>query len=127
MDHTPHLAWINDSNGILKYMNSAHGDLLNLKKEDIGKSLFDVLPHKIARESHQLNLEIIKDPKPHVSIQKMTHRDGSHSMYKVHRFPLFFNNETYVGGWAVDITQEDKLQKKLFHLLPEHQWRYNLV
>jgi signal transduction histidine kinase len=43
----------------------------------------------------------------------MLNLDGSYRMYKVHRFPLFFYEETYVGGWAVDINQENKLQKKL--------------
>ncbi len=113
MDHTPHLAWINDSKGTLKYMNQAHSRLLNLKKEDIGKSLMEILPQELAQESYKINLQVIRDAKPQVNIQKKLNLDGSSSIYKVHRFPFYFNEETYIGGWAVDVTQEENLQKKL--------------
>jgi PAS domain S-box-containing protein len=50
MENSPILSWITNVKGTIRYLNPAYLKIYHLKKEVIGKSVFDIFPHSIAQQ-----------------------------------------------------------------------------
>jgi PAS domain S-box-containing protein len=113
MENSPILAWITDGNGKIKYLNPAYLKTYHLKKEDIGKSVFEVFPQSIAQQICENNELVQQTSQPVKTIETGITPDEREHIYQVVKFPVASDNKVYIGGWAIDLTEEIRLREHL--------------
>ena len=97
----------------MRYMNSAYLHSVGLTKEHIGRNIREIFPKKIADEYLLNNLKVIETGFPIETVEEGHENTGLISIYKIVRFPILFNETVMVGGWAVNITDQIKIQEQL--------------
>jgi PAS domain S-box-containing protein len=112
MEHAPLRAWITDRKGYVHYMNQqykqAFGDIF--KK---GKNIFELFPSPWAEEYLREIEKVLASNAPCERVSEGRKLDGTTGLFRVTRFPLMVDGETMVAGWAVEITEQVQLEKKL--------------
>lgn len=112
MENSPILAWINDKNGIVHYLNPAYIDTFRLRKEAIGKPVNDVFPHTITSAMRENDLFVMKAVQVLRTTEKTRTADATERIYEVVKFPIATaEGELLVGGWAIDVTEEMDLRQ----------------
>jgi PAS domain S-box-containing protein len=113
MENSPLRAWITDEKGVVHYINPLHQEFLGIDKNSIGKHLSEIFPEDMAKEYSSNNCEVINTGKAIELIQKAKKKNGAVGIYKVIKFPIYIKNELMVAGWAIDLTKQAQLQKRL--------------
>lgn len=114
MENSPILSWITDSNGEnIHYLNPAYLKTYHLKKEDIGKPASEALLKTIAQQTCENDVLVCQTNQPIKTIEKNSTPDKKEHVYQVIKFPIVSDGQTYVGGWAIDITEEIQLRENL--------------
>lgn len=113
MENSPILAWITDSKEIIRYLKPHYLQSHQLQKQAIGKSIFEVFPVHIANVFKENNQKVMALNEVIETTEKSMLEDNKEHIYRVIKFPLHSNDETLVGGWAVDITEEIELRETL--------------
>jgi PAS domain S-box-containing protein len=113
MENSPIMSWIMDRNGIIKHMNPSCMKTFQLTKDAIGKPMQAVFPTSLST-SIQENIAIVYRLKqPFKSIESTTSQDGVEHFYQIIKFPIETEEGMYIGGWAIDITEENSLRCNL--------------
>jgi PAS domain S-box-containing protein len=113
MENSPILSWITDVKGIIRYLNPAYLKTYHLMREDIGKSIFDIFPNSIAQHICENNELVIQTNQPIKTIERGITPDQKEHIYQVVKFPVHSDEETYIAGWAIDLTEEIALRENL--------------
>lgn len=113
MEHAPLRAWITDRDGYIRYMNQQYEQAFGFDMSSRNKSIFDLFPRDWAEEYYQEIQKVLALNKPCEKISEGRNKDGTAGLFRVTRFPLPVGGETMVAGWAVEITEQVQLQKKL--------------
>lgn len=116
MEKNPMLAWVTDSKGAMQYMNSAFLRNLCFTENEIGKNIFDLFPEDLAQEYFINNKKVLDQKTAIESLEKALQPDGTIKAYKIIKFPILFNTEIMVAGWAADLSPEIQLQEKLIEI-----------
>lgn len=113
MENSPILSWITNVQGIIQYLNPAYSKAYHLKKEHIGKSVFDIFPHPIAQQICNNNELVMQTSQSIRTIERALAPDGNEHIYQVVKFPVNSDDGIYIGGWAIDLTEEIALRENL--------------
>ena len=102
--HSPVPAWIVDAAGIVHYLNEA---FLKVKPQvRIGHSYMKSFPSEVAEAYQRVNREILALRKAFFSTEKIFDGLLGERIFKIIKFPILFNKEYMVGGFAIDITEQ---------------------
>ncbi|HEU4470054.1 MAG TPA: PAS domain-containing protein [Flavisolibacter sp.] len=113
MEHAPLRAWITDSRGRVQYMNHQYRQAFGLDlSSTAGHSIFELFP-QWARQFYREIQKVLEENKPSETIGQGIKGNGETGLFRITRFPLPVGNEVMVAGWAVEITEQVALQKKL--------------
>lgn len=115
MDNSPAVAFIKDTQGRRVYLNQHYRDTFQRGAEDLlGKSDFDIFPHDVAERLHQADLETLARRQPLRAIEQVPTPDGATHYWLVIKFPIEETpGEWYLGGVAVDITEQKRIEEDL--------------
>ncbi|WP_162944792.1 sensor histidine kinase [Flavisolibacter nicotianae] len=113
MENSPILSWIMDKNGLIKYLNPACSRTFHLTQAAIEQPLGEVFPQPMAASIRENATIVYKLKQPYKTIENAITPDGAERIYQVIKFPIETNNVVYVGGWAIDISEESQLRRNL--------------
>lgn len=113
MENSPILSWITNVEGTIRYLNPAYMKTYRLKKEVIGKSVFDIFSELIAQQICDNNELVMRTAQSIKTVEKAVTPDGKEHIYQVVKFPVDSEDRTYIGGWAIDLTDEISLRENL--------------
>ena len=113
MENAPFPAWVADDKGVMHYMNPLFRTFCNFSVTDIGKTVYELFPSQMAVDYHMNNLQVIYKGQPIEFNEQLAKEDGTFRLVKIFKFPLSFNGVAMVGGWAIDITEQQKMQEAL--------------
>ena len=113
MENSPILSWITDVKGTIRYVNPAYLKTYHLRKEHIGKSVFDIFPKAIAQQIRENNDLVKQTNQPIKTIERGITPDEKEHIYQVVKFPVSSDDEIYIAGWAIDLTEEIELRESL--------------
>lgn len=127
MENTSAMAWINDENGILFYMNSMYKKVVGLNDNAIGKSLFNRFPDVMTRGWKETDAAVLNNNSRIDQVEKGIDSNGNDIYYQVYKFPVkTLSGKNLVGGQAINITEktiygiELEKQKTQFHSFMEN-------
>ena len=122
MQNSPLVAWLTDRRGVMRYMNPVYLKTYGFTEADFGKSIYEMFTAQMAIDYHFSNQEVIKTGKAVETIEKGVKANGEKQVLKIYKFPLQVDNQTMVGGWAVDITDQVELQEKLINSVERYEY-----
>jgi PAS domain S-box-containing protein len=104
IENSPVPAWIVDPEGIVRYLNEAY---LKVKPQvRIGQSILKSFPTEIAEAYQTANREILALRKTFFGTEKVIDGLLGERVFKIVKFPLFYENKYMIGGFAIDITEQ---------------------
>ena len=105
MEYAPALAWINDEDGILHYMNTLFKDSFDLLENVIGKNIFDYYPASMKANCIASDQEVLDRNTGIETFEERLDEIGEKQCYQVYKFPVGRHNQKkLIGGLAVNIT-----------------------
>lgn len=113
MENSPILSWICDEKRTIRYLNPAYLKTYRLKKEQIGKGVFDVFPSFVAQQICDNNELVVQTRQPIKTIERAITPDGQEHIYQVVKFPVNSDEGILIGGWAIDLAEEISLRENL--------------
>jgi two-component system sensor histidine kinase UhpB len=113
MENAPFVAWVTDEKGIMQYMNPLYRQTYGFTVADTGKSVYELFPSQLAIDYHINNLKVINKGAALETTENAQTADGAVQILKIYKFPLYINGVVMVGGWAIDITEQQKMQEAL--------------
>lgn len=109
MEHAPTLAWINDEDGMLHYMNTLFKDSFGLTEDVIGKNIYEYYPPTMQANCMTSDLEVLNRDAGIESFEEGIYQKGEKIYYQVYKFPVGNHNKIrLIGGLAVNITGQVK-------------------
>ena len=115
MRHLPGAAWIKTVDGYYAYANPEAERVFRVSLDNLrGKSDFEVFPHETARQFASNDQRALAHPTGIQTIETLAHEDGMHESV-VSKFPIpdERGTPTLVGGIAIDITDQRRIQAAL--------------
>lgn len=113
MEHAPLRAWITDRQGTMHYMNSLYKQAFDILPHEKTKSLFELFPPAWVQSYLKEIQKVLEGNQPSVVTDKGRRSKEVDGLFKFIRFPLEVRGELMVAGWAIDITEQVELQKRL--------------
>ena len=105
MENAPLLAWINDEDGTLYFMNSFFKNSFKLKENAIGKNIFELYPEDMRANCKASDEHVLKTNESLETFEEGVDEHGNKIYYKVYKFPVQGKGgRRLVGGQAIDIT-----------------------
>ncbi len=117
MDNSPNLAFAKEaSTGRIVYVNRPFETFFRIKAADIiGKTDFDWQPLEIAQHNQQNDREVAESGQSMEVIETVPDANGTPQEWRVLKFPYRdANNQLFVGGIAVNITEQRCLERQLY-------------
>jgi PAS domain S-box-containing protein len=115
MDNTPAMTFIKDGEGRYIYFNKTTEKLYHTSLNELqGKTNFTRLPQEIAQQLRENDLKVLSTSQAHEFLENVPTPDGTEHLWLTFKFPLTdARGERYVGGVAVDVTQQKQFEKAL--------------
>ena len=113
MENCPLPAWITDDGGLMQYMNPIYLSQGKVTKADIGKNITEIFPKIMADDYGANNRQVLEGNKALTVVEKGVSNDGNLITYLINKFPLQYEDKSMVAGWAIDITEQVKMQSRL--------------
>ncbi|MGH2648306.1 MAG: PAS domain S-box protein [Ginsengibacter sp.] len=105
MEYAPALAWLNDEDGILHYMNTLFKDTFDLPEDVIGKNVYDFYPASMKENCIAGDQEVLDKNTGIETFEERIDEEGEKHCYQVYKFPVGTHNQRrLIGGLAVNIT-----------------------
>lgn len=105
MEYAPALAWINDEDGILHYMNTLFKKSFNLSEDVIGKNIFDYYPSSFKANGIAGDKDVLDRNTGIEFFEEGVDEKGERLFYQIHKFPAGLHNQKkLIGNLAVNIT-----------------------
>lgn len=116
--YTPAVVYIKDTDGRYLLVNSKFEQLFQVKSDDVrGKSDYDVLPHKVAKQFREHDKNIPGEKRSYQVEEHIDQDDGVHTYLSI-KFPIYdeIGDVRGICGIATDITELKKAQDRLRRL-----------
>lgn len=113
MENCPLPGWITDEDGVMQYMNPGYIENVQVTKEAIGRNISELFPKIIADDYYTNNMQVLENNKAVTVIEKGVNSDGNIVTFLINKFPLLYEDKRMVAGWAIDITEQVKMQSEL--------------
>ncbi len=111
MEYAPALAWINDEDGILHYMNTLFKSSFGLPDNAIGENIFDYYPVSMKPNCKASDLEVLEKNTGIETFEEAIDEYGEKDSFQVYKFPLGHHNQKrLIGGLALNIIRTGKQQ-----------------
>jgi PAS domain S-box-containing protein len=109
------VAWVKDRDLKLRYVNQAFEKLFDKQADKLlGTDDFGHLPREVAESIREHDRIVLRDNQPIERVEDVPGADGKMRHWLVNKFPFVGdNNEIWVGGTAVDITQRVEAERSL--------------
>ncbi|MBK7432846.1 MAG: PAS domain S-box protein [Chitinophagaceae bacterium] len=122
MENTPSLAWINDEEGNIYYMNSLFKEAFGVPEDINGRNIFEFYPESM-RPNCKASDEMVLQTRSSVEVfETGVKPDGKPVYYRVYKFPVeSTDGKRLIGGQAIDITGETISKQQL--VLEKSQFR----
>ena len=105
MENAPLLAWINDEDGTLYFMNSFFKKAFNLEDNAIGKNIFTFYPEAMRPYCKASDEKVLSSNQSIETVEEGLDNNGNKLYYKIYKFPVQGNgSKRLIGGQAIDIT-----------------------
>lgn len=114
MNNLPGLTWIVDKKGFFQYMNPAYLKMFQLTQQDIGKNVSDLFPVEIAKEYVKNNQKVLRSKTTIYTNESGILPDGRKRTFKVVKFLIPYENTHFIGGIAIDISDDIEQQQQYF-------------
>ncbi len=107
LDHSPTLTFLKDGEGRMRYSNRRHAEAFGYEKGAIVGTLdHERMPTPFAERLRQHDDHVRRTGETIECEEVMLLPDGTPAAWKVHKFPLEIEGETWVGGVAIDVTAQ---------------------
>lgn len=115
MNHSPAMIFMKNQVGHYVYLNLPFEQAFNLKKDAlVGKSDTDCFPEKVAQHVRENDRRVLLKNKEEEVVERVPTPDGVDRCWQVLKFPFADSGgERFVGGVAIDITQQKLAGEKL--------------
>ncbi len=114
MENAPLLAWINDEDGVLYFMNSFFKNAFDLPDDAVGKNIFDYYPEAMKANCKASDEVVLETNQSMEVVEETPGKDGDKLYYKVYKFPVQGKGaKRLIGGQAIDITAITKSKQEL--------------
>ncbi|UBF25715.1 PAS domain S-box protein [Kovacikia minuta CCNUW1] len=115
MSNTPALAFMEDGEGRLIYVNSRYQQHWGMDRAALlGKTMFDLLPVETARELWEHDFSVLTTGQPLETIETVADQNGVVRDWLVVKFPLSNTlGQKILGVVAIDITEQKRIEKEL--------------
>lgn len=113
MENAPFVAWVIDEKGMMHYMNRLFRKTYGFTSADTGRSVYELFPSQLAVDYHMNSLQVISKGEAIETTESSKTADGITQLLKVYRFPIHLNGVMMIGGWAIDITEQQKMEEEL--------------
>jgi PAS domain S-box-containing protein len=122
VENNPLTGWITDEKGIIHYLNGVFRKLYSIPQDKLPMHMEEIFPKDLTEEYAENNLRVIKCGHTLELVERTLKPDGSMAIYKVYKFPIIINGQTMIGGWAIEITEETRLQEQLTHSIERYSY-----
>jgi PAS domain S-box-containing protein len=122
MENTPLTAWIMDETGKMHYLNRAFRKLYNLPEDSLPLHSEEIFPKDLIEEYRENNLLAIASGHTVELVERFLKPDGTMAIYKVYKFPMVINGRIMIGCWAMEITEETRLQEQLANSIERYNY-----
>jgi len=114
MENAPTLAWINDEEGLLQYVNTRFQTHFKLGETAIGKNRYLLYPESRRADHMAGDRDVLDRGQPAESFEETLGEDGSKIFHHVYRFPLgTVGGKRLMGGLALNITNQVKGRQEI--------------
>ncbi|HZZ77957.1 MAG TPA: PAS domain-containing protein, partial [Gemmataceae bacterium] len=115
MDNSPAVAFIKDAAGRRVYLNQRYRQTFQSGTQDLlGKTDFDLYPVEVAEKLQKGDLAVLQSRLPIHSVENVPTPDGVAHSWLAFKFPIEETpGEWFVGGVAVDITEQKQIEEEL--------------
>jgi PAS domain S-box-containing protein len=115
MDNSPAVAFIKDADGRRVYFNRHYQRIFRSGADDLlGKTDFDLYPREVAEKLHQTDAAILQSRTALQTVEDVPTPDGVTHHWLVFKFPIEETpGQWFVGGVAVDITEQKEKEEEL--------------
>lgn len=105
MEYAPALAWLNDEDGILHYMNTLFKESFHLNENVIGKNIFDYYPASMKANCMDSDRQVLDENTGIEAFEERLGENDEKISYQVYKFPVGHHHEKkLIGGLAVNIS-----------------------
>ncbi|MFL0248057.1 PAS domain S-box protein [Candidatus Clostridium stratigraminis] len=121
MRNIPAVAYIKDNNGKYVFVNNAFEKLINLSEDEcIGKNGFELWDKETAEGFRKIDTQILESEEP-LTLEETTSTKNGIQEWLSAKFTFYDSKgKKYIGGVAIDITEQKKMQR----MLNESQEKY---
>lgn len=115
MKHSPAMAWIDDVEGRVVYVNQTYLHTFQLlSKNVVGKTIFDLYPLNFALEYQAQSQKVVDTQQATERITQAPRFDGTIGDFLICRFPLAAPfGRSLIGGFALDISDRTRSEREL--------------
>ena len=113
MENSPIMSWIMDKNGVINYLNPSCMKTFHLTPAAVGQPMDAVFPSSLSLSFQENNAIVYKLKQPIKTIENAAAPDGLERIYQVIKFPIETEDGVFIGGWAIDMTEESQLRRSL--------------
>lgn len=115
-NNVPLIQWMTTVEGKITYVNGQMLTFLQKTQEDvIGNEIVNLFPPHLAQKYLKTNQIVAKKSQTLEVIESVKMPDGSFKKYLIKKFPIPINEqELWIGGFAVDITEQETAKKALY-------------
>jgi PAS domain S-box-containing protein len=114
MENAPLLAWVNDEDGILHYMNTQFKNAFGLDAAAIGTIVYDYYPESMRQKCISSDRQVLESGNGINVFEEAEDGNGSATHYEVFKFPVKGpDGKRLIGGQALDITAKTQTKTEL--------------
>ncbi|MGV3768077.1 MAG: PAS domain-containing protein [Chitinophagaceae bacterium] len=114
MNNTPSLNWITAEDGTILFFNRKYLRDFRFDSKAIGRNIYELYPHQAAAEFERNNLEVLKQNRTIIAVEKIVYPKGKTRSFLVMKFPLRMSDNTLaIGGTGMDITEQLEMEETL--------------
>ena len=114
INNSPAISWITDETGRMLMMNAAFKNSVGLTDEDVGKSLWDIFPAKLADLYYENNMKALQENNVIRLEEVSPDKQGNMRHFIVYKFPVKKRgSKKLIGGWSIDRTEYKRIQDNL--------------
>ncbi|MGG9970336.1 PAS domain S-box protein [Ferruginibacter sp. SUN002] len=126
MCNSHNLGWVYDKDGNLVYGNPVLMETVGLTQDAIGKNIYEVTNRRVAAAILDKNKKVLETGEVIISEDRFVDKFGQTRYFIAHYFLLTFgDDQKFVGGHALDITERKKMQAELVNEQIQRQKQIN--
>jgi len=108
-ENSPIVSWIKDIEGKYIFANKSFLQRFNIKEDIVGKMDKDYFPEEVSKTIRENDLMVLKRNEKIELRENVPTPNGKMHRWFVIKIPIIMQTKSYVGGFAVDITNDGEV------------------